>query len=60
METRTPERILIIGIAFLVGFRNKISVLPGWAWAYLVNNPEARIIVNPSCAKLATDPSKAL
>ncbi len=50
---------LFVHIAFLVGFRNKISVLLGWAWAYLVNNPEARIIVNPSCAKLATDPSKS-
>ena len=40
---------LFIHIAFLVGFRNKMSVLLGWAWAYLVNNPEARLIVSPSC-----------
>ena len=40
---------LFVHIAFLVGFRNKISVLLGWAWAYLVNNPEARIIVYPTC-----------
>jgi NADH dehydrogenase len=38
---------LLIHITFLVGFRNKLSVLLGWAYAYLVNNPEARIIVNP-------------
>lgn len=38
---------LFIHIAFLVGFRNKLSVLLGWAYSYIVNNPEARIIVNP-------------
>jgi NADH:ubiquinone reductase (H+-translocating) len=41
---------LLIHITFLVGFRNKLSVLLGWAYAYLVNNPEARIIVNPPTA----------
>ncbi len=38
---------LFVHIAFLIGFRNKISVLIGWAYSYIVNNPEARIIVNP-------------
>jgi NADH dehydrogenase len=38
---------LFIHITFLVGFRNKLSVLLGWAYAYLVNTPEARIIVYP-------------
>jgi NADH dehydrogenase len=38
---------LFIHIAFLIGFRNKLSVLLGWAWAYLVNRPDARIIVYP-------------
>ncbi len=38
---------LFIHIAFLVGFRNKLSVLLGWAYSYIINNPEARIIVNP-------------
>ena len=38
---------LFIHIAFLIGFRNKLSVLLGWAYAYLVNAPEARIIVYP-------------
>ncbi len=46
---------LFIHITFLVGFRNKLSVLIGWAWAYVINNPEARIIVNPP---LATAPGK--
>ena len=36
-----------IHIAFLIGFRNKLAVLLGWAYAYLVNAPEARIIVYP-------------
>jgi NADH dehydrogenase len=38
---------LLIHILFLIGFRNKLSVLIGWAYAYIVNNPEARIIVHP-------------
>ncbi len=41
---------LFIHIAFLIGFRNKLSVLLGWAYAYLVNNPEARIITYPPTA----------
>jgi NADH dehydrogenase len=41
---------LFIHIAFLIGFRNKLSVLLGWAYSYLVNNPSARIIVNPPVA----------
>ncbi len=36
---------LFVHIMFLIGFRNKISVLIGWAYAYLVNAPEARIII---------------
>jgi NADH dehydrogenase len=38
---------LFIHIAFLVGFRNKLAVLLGWAYAYLKDNPEARVIVHP-------------
>ncbi len=38
---------LLIHILFLIGFRNKLSVLIGWAYSYIVNNPEARIIVHP-------------
>lgn len=38
---------LLIHIAFLIGFRNRLSVLLGWAFAYLRDNPEARIIVHP-------------
>jgi NADH:ubiquinone reductase (H+-translocating) len=41
---------LFIHITFLVGFRNKLSVLLGWAYAYIRNAPEARIIVYPPVA----------
>jgi NADH dehydrogenase len=41
---------LFVHIAFLIGFRNKLSVLLSWAYAYIVNNPEARIIVHPPAA----------
>ncbi len=38
---------LFVHILFLIGFRNKLSVLLGWAFAYINNNPDARIIVYP-------------
>jgi NADH dehydrogenase len=38
---------LLVHILFLIGFRNKLAVLLGWAFAYLKNNPGARIIVHP-------------
>ena len=44
---------LLIHILFLIGFRNKISVLIGWAYAYIASKPEARIIVHPP-ASVAT------
>ena len=34
---------LFIHIAFLVGFRNKLSVLLSWAFAYLFDKPGARV-----------------
>jgi len=37
---------LFIHILFLIGFRNKLAVLLGWATAYIWDNPEARVIVN--------------
>ena len=43
---------LLIHILFLIGFRNKLAVLLGWAYAYIVNNPEARIIVYPPVARV--------
>ncbi len=47
---------LFVHIMFLIGFRNKISVLLGWAYAYLINTPEARIIVYPPAAAPAQKP----
>ena len=38
---------LLIHILFLIGFSNKISVLLGWAFSYISNKPQARIIVHP-------------
>jgi NADH:ubiquinone reductase (H+-translocating) len=43
---------LFVHIMFLVGFRNKLSVLLGWAYSYIVDTPEARIIVYPPAATL--------
>jgi len=37
---------LLIHILFLIGFRNKLAVLLGWAFAYFRDNPDARVIVN--------------
>lgn len=42
---------LFIHILFLVGFRNKLSVLLGWAFAYLKDTPDTRIIVNPPASQ---------
>jgi NADH dehydrogenase len=42
---------LFIHILFLVGFRNKLSVLLGWAFAYIRDNPSARVIVNTPPAR---------
>ncbi|GAA5483221.1 NAD(P)/FAD-dependent oxidoreductase [Haloferula sargassicola] len=38
---------LLVHILFLIGFRNKLVVLLGWAFAYVSNQPGARIITNP-------------
>ena len=37
---------LFIHILFLGGFRNKLSVLLGWAFAYVRDTPDTRIIVH--------------
>ena len=34
---------LVIHLAFLVGFRNKLAVLLSWGFAYLIDNPGARV-----------------
>ena len=35
---------LFIHLVFLIGFRNKLVVLLQWAWAYLVDQPGARVV----------------
>ena len=42
---------LFIHITFLIGFRNRLSVLLGWAFAYIRDTPQARVIVNPPGTK---------
>ncbi|MEO1585138.1 MAG: NAD(P)/FAD-dependent oxidoreductase [Planctomycetota bacterium] len=37
-----------VHIAFLVGFRNRIRVLMNWAWSWLLNSHDARLIVGES------------
>ena len=38
----------VVHIAFLVGFRNRLRVLAGWFWGWLVNSRDARLIVGES------------
>lgn len=44
---------LLVHILFLIGFRNKLGVLLGWAFAYIKDNPSARVIVNTPPARKA-------
>ncbi len=50
---------LFVHLLFLIGFRNKLSVLLGWAFAYLKDTPDARIIVRPGGDRPAADISRA-
>ncbi len=43
----------------LIGFRNKLAVLLGWAYSCIINNPAARIIVNPPLAVVPGKPPLA-
>jgi NADH dehydrogenase len=38
---------LAIHIAFLIGFRNRVAVLIGWAYSYLTHRRGARLITGP-------------
>jgi len=35
---------LFIHVAFLVGFRNRVSVLAQWIWAYATNKRSSRVV----------------
>lgn len=39
---------LVVHIYYLVGFRNRVSVLAQWAWSFLFSRRSARLIVNKS------------
>ena len=45
---------LLVHILFLIGFRNKLVVLLGWAFAYLRNKPSVRVIVQPQAEAQGT------
>ncbi|MBT8045156.1 MAG: NAD(P)/FAD-dependent oxidoreductase, partial [Verrucomicrobiae bacterium] len=38
---------LFVHLLFLIGFRNKLSVLLSWAWAYVKDKPGARVFNKP-------------
>ena len=38
---------LMVHIFFLIGFRNRFTVLFNWAWAYFTYQRGARVITNP-------------
>lgn len=50
---------LFVHIMFLIGFRNKLSVLLGWAYSYIVNTPEARVIVYPPVVAPPVNPRES-
>ncbi|MEM6332644.1 MAG: hypothetical protein AAF823_04825 [Planctomycetota bacterium] len=37
-----------VHIAFLVGFRNRLRVLSSWAWSWLLDSHDARLITGDS------------
>jgi len=41
---------LFVHVLFLVGFRNRVSVLFDWAWAYATYQRTARVIFSPAGA----------
>lgn len=41
---------LFVHLLFLIGFRNKVSVLWQWAWAYMKDRPGARVFSREDCA----------
>lgn len=42
---------LFVHVLFLIGFRNKLTVLLQWAWAYLVDKPGARVITGAGATR---------
>lgn len=50
---------LLVHIFFLIGFRNRVTTLVDWMWAYLTYQRHARLILStaPPMRDSATDPS---
>ena len=38
---------LVVHIAWLIGFRNRVVVLLDWVWAYFTFHRSARVILHP-------------
>lgn len=49
---------LVVHIYFLIGFRNRISVMSQWAWTYLTARRGARLITGSSTLPGWKDPGK--
>ena len=39
---------LVVHLYYLIGFRNRLLVLLGWAWAYVTFERGARLITGPT------------
>jgi len=49
----------LVHVCFLVGFRNKVQVVLGWMWNYIVFSKGARLITGPVQAVVGRDSSRA-
>ncbi len=49
---------VIVHIAYLIGFRNRLLVLIQWAWSYLTYQPGAQIILEAPAPPLSVSPSE--
>lgn len=55
---------LFVHLAYLAGFRNRVSVMLEWAYAYFTYRPGARVLgegdrLRPSAARVTTDQRRA-
>jgi NADH:ubiquinone reductase (H+-translocating) len=49
---------LVAHVFFLIGFRNRFSVLVNWAWSYVTYQRSARIVLGPGAGKNAPGPDE--
>ena len=50
---------LALHLYFLIGFRNRFSVLLNWAWNYLTWDRAARVVTEPVAHRMPVDPDAA-